>query len=306
MFVKKSYSRVKSRHCARHLNMNSNPDQDKHQLVEQLYRLYRDEMQQLAVSIVHDDEVAKDCVAEVFAWLSVNSPVVMPEKWRAYLLSSVRNRCRDYLAHRQVEIRARHDLAHEGQVTEIDDVVGSDAGEAISRAEREMTPRTHQVFLMRYEEQKSYREISKALGISIPAVYKHMLKARRKITARLVGVAVSLLVAVVAVAIGIGIARHRAMQKPASEPLPVEQPAPTEKAQMPASVTFENQPLAEVLSAIAAYHHLKLDIRNEEAARQRLYFRWNQAEPLTTTLESLNRSDRFHVTLSDDGCLVVE
>ena len=80
----------------------------------------------------------------------------------------------------------------------------------------------------------------------------------------------------------------------------------TDTAAVAETVVFDNVPLDSIAKRIAAYHHLKLDIRNEEAARQRLYFRWNQAEPLTTTLESLNPSDRFHVTLSDDGCLVVE
>lgn len=137
--------------------------------LEQLYRQHREEMCQLADSILHDPEEARDVVGEVFARIAEQKPQVEADKWQSYLLASVRNRCRDLVAHRKVEQKAIARLSREHEGTdEKSDVEEHEAVDMLRFAERELPPRTSQVFVMRFEENKSYREISHELGISIP------------------------------------------------------------------------------------------------------------------------------------------
>lgn len=276
--------------------------------LEQLYRQHHEEMCQLADSILHDPEEARDVVGEVFARIAEQKPLVEADKWQSYLLASVRNRCRDLVAHRKVEQKAIARLSREHEGTdEKSDVEEHEAVDMLRFAERELPPRTSQVFVMRFEENKSYREISHELGISIPAVYKHVLLARRKITARFVVSIALLLMVAAAVAVGARFAFHKSSVSPAEE-----QPVPTvtqveEKSTQPlATVTFENTALADIVKQIADYHHVGISIRNAEAAKLRLYFQWNRQDALSETLDMLNRFQRFSIVQAADGTLVVE
>lgn len=276
--------------------------------LEQLYRQHREEMCQLADSILHDPEEARDVVGEVFARIAEQKPQVEADKWQNYLLASVRNRCRDLVAHRKVEQKAIARLSREHEGTdEKSDVEEHEAVDMLRFAERELPPRTSQVFVMRFEENKSYREISHELGISIPAVYKHVLLARRKITARFVVSIALLLMVAAAVAVGARFALHKSSVSPAEEqPVPTVTQVEEKSAQPLATVTFENTALADIVKQIADYHHVGISIRNVEAAKLRLYFQWNRQDALSETLDMLNRFERFSIVQAADGTLVVE
>ena len=276
--------------------------------LEQLYRLYHEEMCQLADSILHDAEEARDVVGEVFTRIAEQLPKVDAEKWQSYLLTAVRNRCRDIMAHRRVEQKAMETFSYDAEYE--DDARPVQTHEAVDMfqyVERELSPRTHQIFVMRFEENKSYREISQKLGISIPAVYKHVLLARRKITARFVGIFVLLLAVVVVVAIGV---RRLTRWQPSAEP-DVESsvqvnPEVDNDGIKPVIITFENATLSEIVNQIAVYYHVKADFRKAEVSRLRLYFQWNQHESLSETLDALNSFERFSIKQADDGTLIVE
>lgn len=276
--------------------------------LEQLYRQHLEEMCLLADSILHNSEEARDDVGEVFARIAEQKPLVEADKWQGYLLTAVRNRCRDIVAHRKVEQKAivRLNREHEGT----DEEVGVEEHEAVDMlrfAERELPPRTSQVFVMRFEENKSYREISHELGISIPAVYKHVLLARRKITARFVVSIALLLMVAAAVAVGVRFAFHKSSVSPAEEKSVQTVTQVEEKSQQPpVTVTFENTALANIVKQIADYHHVGVSIRNAEAAKLRLYFQWNQQDALSETVDMLNRFERFSIVQAADGTLVVE
>ena len=276
--------------------------------LEQLYKQHREEMCQLADSILHDPEEARDVVGEVFARIAEQKPQVEADKWQSYLLASVRNRCRDLVAHRKVEQKAIARLSREHEGTdEKSDVEEHEAVDMLRFAERELPPRTSQVFVMRFEENKSYREISHELGISIPAVYKHVLLARRKITARFVVSIALLLMVAAAIAVGVRFALHKSSVSPAEEqPVPTVTQVEEKSAQPLATVTFENTALADIVKQIADYHHVGISIRNAEAAKLRLYFQWNRQDALSETLDMLNRFERFSIVQAADGTLVVE
>ena len=161
--------------------------------IERLYHLHYEEMYQLAHSILHDEEEAKDVVSDIFTWLVDHYDEANAFQWNSYLLSSVRNHCQDIIRHRQVKQKAQSYLITESMAETPDDSTNTpDAVEIINYAESNMSAKTKKIFHLRYGENMSYREISHIMGISIPAVYKHILQARHKISARFVGILLAL------------------------------------------------------------------------------------------------------------------
>jgi len=84
----------------------------------------------------------------------------------------------------------------------------------------------------------------------------------------------------------------------ATTPLPAEEGAEAEL------IVFDNVSLDSIAKAIAAYHHLPMEIENDEARQLRFFFEWNQKDSLQEVVEKLNMFE--HVTLAvENGKLMV-
>lgn len=70
------------------------------------------------------------------------------------------------------------------------------------------------------------------------------------------------------------------------------------------TVVFDNVSLDSIAKRIAAYHHLPMEIENDEARQLRFYFAWNQKDGLQEVVEKLNMFE--HVTMAvENGKLIV-
>jgi len=70
------------------------------------------------------------------------------------------------------------------------------------------------------------------------------------------------------------------------------------------SIVFDNVALDSIAKEIAAYHHMPMEIENEEARQLRFFFEWNQKDSLQEVVEKLNMFE--HVTLAvENGKLMV-
>lgn len=70
------------------------------------------------------------------------------------------------------------------------------------------------------------------------------------------------------------------------------------------TVVFDNVSLDSIAKRIAAYHHLPMEIENDEARQLRFYFAWNQKDGLQEVVEKLNMFE--HVTMVvENGKLIV-
>lgn len=274
--------------------------------IEHLYRQHHTEMCQLAHSILHDEEDAKDVVNDIFVWLVDHFAETNTNRWRNYLLTSVHNRCQDIIKHRQAQQKAKPYLFAEA-VMELPDEepVKPALVDVIHYAEKQMSPKTKKVFLMRYGDNMTCRAISKELGISIPAVYKHIVQARRKITARFLGVLFALTVMAIAVALSIRWYHQRQIFPTVTSSVgdfQKEMDAPS----APSIVVFENESLSQIIDRMAAYYDVDADIQDTEIACLRLYFQWNQSESLEQVVKRLNHFRRFHILMGEKGKIVVE
>ena len=121
--------------------------------------------------------------AEEGYWVLVKTDI-MPRNVEHYLMTSVRNRCRNLLEHK--DVRAKFEQVYvtemkQGSVEEDDDfspmAVERKYEQVITYAKKQLTGQTLMVFQMRHLQGMKYQEIADQLGISKVMVYKHLTKA---------------------------------------------------------------------------------------------------------------------------------
>jgi len=149
---------------------------------EQFDKLFYSEfsrMYKAAYILLGDEDEAKDVVQDVFAQLWAGTIPLREESTRAFLLTCVRNRCLNLIAHRKITQEAMQLLMPEviesGQhdeeiITAIEDYI-----------DHRLTPQTGRIIRMHYNEEQSYKEIGQQLGISLSAVNKHIVQGLRKL-----------------------------------------------------------------------------------------------------------------------------
>lgn len=150
--------------------------------IEIVFRQYYNQMIRMAKTMLYDDEESRDVVSEVFAMLVMLD--IMPRNVENYLMTSVRNRCRNLLEHKDVRAKFEQVYATEikqGSIDEEDDLspvaVERRYEQVITYAKKQLTGQTFLVFQMRHLQGMKYQEIADELCISKVMVYKHLAKA---------------------------------------------------------------------------------------------------------------------------------
>ena len=151
--------------------------QAKEQQFKELFLSEYGRMYKAAYILLGDEDEAKDAVQDVFARLWDGTTPLREESQRTFLLTCVRNRCLNIIARRRQNNEL--DELHEFVDSEKDD------GELIAAINRyvdeRLTPQTSRIIKMHYNEEQSYKDISKELGISLSAVNKHIVQGLRKL-----------------------------------------------------------------------------------------------------------------------------
>ena len=70
------------------------------------------------------------------------------------------------------------------------------------------------------------------------------------------------------------------------------------------SVVFDNVTLDSIARDIAAYHHLEMDLQNEQTKQLRFYFVWKQEDNLQEVIEKLNMFEHVNMTVENDKLMV--
>ena len=63
-------------------------------------------------------------------------------------------------------------------------------------------------------------------------------------------------------------------------------------------VVFDNAELADVVSQLAAFYHVKVEFQNEKARHIRIFFNWDKTKTLQRNIEILNAFDRIQISYS--------
>ncbi len=152
--------------------------------IEQLFKANFQRLHTLAVAMIHDDDIARDIVHEVFAALLTADEglIVSP----AYLVKAVRNRCLNSI--RDLEIKDRvtrlyfldnedydtEDWPDEATIARIYQIINDD-----------LTTQERQVMALRFEQGQKFSHVAQTMGISENAVYKHFRQALKVIRKKL-------------------------------------------------------------------------------------------------------------------------
>ena len=94
-----------------------------------------------------------------------------------------------------------------------------------------------------------------------------------------------------------------AVEKPQSAVI-IPHPVPTDTIVKTEPVVFDNVTLDSIAKDIAAYHHLDMDLQNEQASQFRFYFVWDKEDRLQEVIEKLNMFEQVNLAV-EDGKLIV-
>ena len=153
--------------------------QAKEQQFKELFLSEYGRMYKAAYILLGDEDEAKDVVQDIFAKLWAGTAPIKEETQRTFLLTCVRNRCLNLIAHRQTEQTAMQLMTPEAidHCTHDEELIQT----IESYIEERLTPLTGRIIKMHFNEDQSYKEISSSLGISLSAVNKHIVQGLRKL-----------------------------------------------------------------------------------------------------------------------------
>ena len=149
---------------------------------EEIFRQHYSAMYRLAKTMLYDADECKDVVSEVFTRLLRGDVVPQEERIEGYLMTSVRNKCRDVLSHKDIRQRVEKLYSQEliqSQVVYIND---DDRLERLMQfVESEFPPLTQQIFRLRFLREMTYEEVAQTVGVSKVTVYNHLSQSIQKI-----------------------------------------------------------------------------------------------------------------------------
>lgn len=147
---------------------------------EHLFKENYPHMYRMAFSMVENADDAKDAVNQVFAQIWKGKPQVARESVRGYLLAATRNQCLHLLRSRQLQRQMENELRQDMAVSESDE--HKELLQQLQQViEDNLTEQDRRVLSLHYEEEMTYNETAKVLGISASAVNKHITRSLAKI-----------------------------------------------------------------------------------------------------------------------------
>ncbi|MCR5316497.1 MAG: sigma-70 family RNA polymerase sigma factor, partial [Bacteroidaceae bacterium] len=143
--------------------------------IEELFRRHYPDMYRLARTMLYDADECKDVVSEVFTRLLRGDVVPQEERIEGYLMTSVRNKCRDVLIHKDVRQRVEKLYSQELMQSQVVCLNDDDRLERLMKfVEREFPPLTQQIFRLRFLREMTYEEVAQVVGVSKVTVYNHL------------------------------------------------------------------------------------------------------------------------------------
>lgn len=140
----------------------------------------------LALSLVHDEEVSRDVVADVFAYLLTHKRDMDESELNSYLYVMIRNKCADHFRQAVTRDKYAEWVMHTFSVEADDWREHEQKVTAVIEALDDLTPRTREVFEAHYLNGMKYGEVARKLMISENAVKKHIVQGLKHLRKKFV------------------------------------------------------------------------------------------------------------------------
>ena len=169
----------------------------KHIDFESVYLTYFSKMKYFAKVYVLSEEEAENIVQDVFTDLWEKKEILsVPVNLVAYLFTSVKNKCLNYLRRQTIkkettdQLQEEHRLAMQASLNSLeafnqDSFSEQDTQDVINQALDSLSDRCRQIFVMSKIEGKKQKEIAETLNISVNTVETQMGIAYKKLRAEL-------------------------------------------------------------------------------------------------------------------------
>ena len=159
---------------------------------EDIYRQHYARMYRLARTMLYDADESKDVVSDIFARLlrerlRVGASAGMKyhpqqNQMEGYLMTAVRNRCRDVLNRKSMQERVERLFLQESMQSQIVSMNDDDRLERLMQfIEAELPPLSQQIFRLRFLSEMSYEGVAQAAGVSKVTVYNHLSQSVQRI-----------------------------------------------------------------------------------------------------------------------------
>ena len=142
--------------------------------IELIFKQHYMRMYRLAASILYDEEESKDVVSEVFSRLLASGAALRPETTEAYLLTGVRNQCRNVIERKKVRERLVRLLSDATTEPTMTDSEHWRMTELMQYVEKHLSPISQQIFRLRYLREMTCQEVADTLGVSRQTVHHHL------------------------------------------------------------------------------------------------------------------------------------
>ena len=149
---------------------------------ENIYRQHYAKMYRLARTMLYDVDESKDVVSDIFARLLREKYQPQQNQMEGYLMTAVRNRCRDVLCHKSMQERVEKLFLQESMQSQIVSMNDDDRLERLMQfIESELPPLSQQIFRLRFLSEMSYEEVAQAAGVRKVTVYNHLSQSVQRI-----------------------------------------------------------------------------------------------------------------------------
>ena len=149
---------------------------------EDIYRQHYAKMYRLARTMLYDADESKDVVSDIFARLLRDGDRPQKDRMEGYLMTAVRNRCRDVLNRKSMQERVERLFLQESMQSHIVSMNDDDRLELLMQfIEAELPPLSQQIFRLRFLREMSYEEVAQAAGVSKVTVYNHLSQSVQRI-----------------------------------------------------------------------------------------------------------------------------
>ncbi len=153
---------------------------------EQIERLFKTHFQSLfdyALALLHDEEAARDIVQDVFMSVLENNITDITEY---YLLMATRNKALNHIRTYGIHQRILKLYFLEIEEYDKEDVMNEETIKNILECiDTCLTSQERQIMKLRFESGMKFSEISRTLGLSETAIYRHTKRAIHKISQKL-------------------------------------------------------------------------------------------------------------------------
>lgn len=147
--------------------------------IEQLFRSHYLQMHRLAVALLHDADLARDIVHDVFvSLLDGKGAPDCSDISAAYLMRSTRNRCLNHIRDCGIHQRIENLYFLDNEEYDAEDWPDEETIEKVyNLIESDISPQAKRVMELRFSDGMRFSRIAEAMGISETAVYRHLSHA---------------------------------------------------------------------------------------------------------------------------------